>query len=261
MYGKEASQKMADLPLDRVEESAPFTSCGMDCFGPFIVAEGRRQVKRYGLMITCLSMRAIHLEVLDDLSADALINGLRNVIAIRGPIRTLRCDRGTNFVGASRELREAWNSIEKEELKKRLEDRQCEWIFNTPKASHMGGVWERQIGTVRRILNGLMRKYPSRLSTSTLRTFLLEVMAIVNSRPLSVESLEDPTGPLPLTPNHILTMKAVGVLPIPGIFDGADVEARRMEKSSATGRRVLETVEARLFGLFATKKKVASSPT
>ncbi|XP_070212738.1 uncharacterized protein [Littorina saxatilis] len=227
MYGKEASQKMADLPLDRVEESAPFTSCGMDCFGPFIVAEGRRQVKRYGLMITCLSMRAIHLEVLDDLSADALINGLRNVIAIRGPIRTLRCDRGTNFVGASRELREAWNSIEKEELKKRLEDRQCEWIFNTPKASHMGGVWERQIGTVRRILNGLMRKYPSRLSTSTLRTFLLEVMAIVNSRPLSVESLEDPTGPLPLTPNHILTMKAVGVLPIPGIFDGADVEARK----------------------------------
>ncbi|XP_070180041.1 uncharacterized protein [Littorina saxatilis] len=227
MYGKEASQKMADLPLDRVEESAPFTSCGMDCFGPFIVAEGRRQVKRYGLMITCLSMRAIHLEVLDDLSADALINGLRNVIAIRGPIRMLRCDRGTNFVGASRELREAWNSIEKEELKKRLEDRQCEWIFNTPKASHMGGVWERQIGTVRRILNGLMRKYPSRLSTSTLRTFLLEVMAIVNSRPLSVESLEDPTGPLPLTPNHILTMKAVGVLPIPGIFDGADVEARK----------------------------------
>ncbi|XP_070182960.1 uncharacterized protein [Littorina saxatilis] len=91
----------------------------------------------------------------------------------------------------------------------------------------MGGVWERQIGTVRRILNGLMRKYPSRLSTSTLRTFLLEVMAIVNSRPLSVESLEDPTGPLPLTPNHILTMKAVGVLPIPGIFDGADVEARK----------------------------------
>jgi hypothetical protein len=101
--------------------------------------------------------------------------------------------------------------MDQERLKSRLVDMRIEWIFNTPTASHMGGVWERQIRTVRSVLTGLMKKSDGRLNTSTLRTLFYEVMAIVNSRPLSVESLEDPLGPLPLTPNHILTMKSAGI--------------------------------------------------
>ena len=226
-YADPEGQKMADLPADRVTPSAPFTCCGTDCFGPFVVQDGRRQVKRYGLIVTCLAMRAIHLEVLDDMSTSAFLNGIRNVIAIRGPIRLLRSDRGTNFIGASRELKEGWRSIDQEQLKEKLADQKIEWIFNTPVASHMGGVWERQIRTVRSVLTGLMKKSDGRLNTSTLRTLFYEVMAIVNSRPLSVESLEDPLGPLPLTPNHILTMKSAGILPPPGVFERADLVARK----------------------------------
>ena len=91
----------------------------------------------------------------------------------------------------------------------------------------MGGVWERQIRTVRSILAGLVKKSDRRLSTSTLQTFLYEVMAIINSRPLSVESLEDPLGPLPLTPNHILTAKSAGILPPPGVFESPEAEVRK----------------------------------
>lgn len=92
-------QKMADLPEDRMEATPPFTYCGMDCFGPFYVKEGRKELKRYGLLITCMCSRAVHIEMLDDLSTDAFINALRAFIAIRGSVRQMRCDQGTNFVG------------------------------------------------------------------------------------------------------------------------------------------------------------------
>ena len=83
------------------------------------------------------------------------------------------------------------------------------------------------IRSARRILNGLMSSAEGRLTTSSLRTLLYEVMAILNSRPLSVESLEDPSGPLPLTPNHILTTKSSGILPPPGVFQKEDLVLRK----------------------------------
>ena len=75
---------MADLPDKRLEPSPPFTHCAIDCFGPFTVKERRTYVKRYGLMVTCMASRAVHVEVLDDMTADAFINSLRCVTAIRG---------------------------------------------------------------------------------------------------------------------------------------------------------------------------------
>lgn len=63
-------QKMGDLSSDRTEPTPPFTYVGMDCFGPLYVKDGRKELKRYGLIITCLCSRAIHIEVVDDLSTD-----------------------------------------------------------------------------------------------------------------------------------------------------------------------------------------------
>ncbi len=132
---------MADLPKERTEASPPFTYCGIDCFGPFIVKEGRKELKRYGLLFTCLCSRAVHIETLDDLTADAFMNALRVFIAIRGPVRQLRCDQGTNFMGARREFSELLKGMDQE----RLRAISCEFVVNVPSASHMGGVWERQI--------------------------------------------------------------------------------------------------------------------
>lgn len=73
---------MADLPEERCEISAPFTFCGMDCFGPFTVKNGRKEVKIYGLIVTCLSSRAVHIEMLDDLSTDSFMNALRCFISL-----------------------------------------------------------------------------------------------------------------------------------------------------------------------------------
>ncbi len=219
-------QKMADLPLERMEATPPFTYSGMDCFGPFYVKDGRKEMKRYGLLFTCMCSRAIHIEVLDDLSTDAFLNALRCFIAIRGNVSQLRSDQGTNFVGARNEFQELMKGMERE----RVEELGCNFVMNPPSSSHMGGVWERQIRTVRSVLTSILDQSSGRLDSSSLRTFLYEVMAIVNSRPLTTEHLNDPLGPEPLTPNHILTMKSSIIAPPPGEFVREDLYLQKRWK-------------------------------
>lgn len=100
---------MADLPPERVDPTSPFTYCGMDCFGPFHTKQGRKVHKRYSLLFTCL----FSVEMLDDMSTDAFINGLRCFIAVRGAVCQIRCDHGSNFIGAINELSEALKQVDK----------------------------------------------------------------------------------------------------------------------------------------------------
>jgi hypothetical protein len=229
--GKPMKQMMSDLPPERIEPSAPFTHIGMDCFGPFVVKDRRSEVKRWGLLITCLYSRAVHVELLESMTTDALINALRSFVCIRGPVRTIRCDRGTNFVGANNELERELREMEPGSLLETyLRDHKIEFIFNPPHASHMGGVWERQIRTIRSVLDGMPRMVKGRLDTSSLRTAFYEAMSIVNSRPISVENLSDPTAAI-LTPNHLITMKSQCVPPPPpGKFDSTDMYGRKQWK-------------------------------
>ncbi|RLF66451.1 MAG: hypothetical protein DRN30_02085 [Thermoplasmata archaeon] len=226
LRGKPQEQKMADLPKDRLEAAPPFSYCGIDCFGPFLVKDGRRQMKRYGLLVTCMASRAVHIELLDDMTTDCFINALRCVIALRGQIRLIRCDRGTNFVGAARVLQEALQEIKEDEVRRFLSENLCDFVMNTPHSSHMGGSWERHIRTIRSILATIMDQHGSRIDTATLRTFMYETMAIINNRPLSPQNLNDPLGPEPLTPNHLIMMKHKPLLPLPGKFVKEDVYAR-----------------------------------
>lgn len=99
--------------------------------------------------------------------------------------------------------------------------------MNVPSASHFGGVWERQIRTVRGVMSALLEKNGSQLDDEALRTFLCEVEAIINSRPLTVDNLNDPDSLNPLTPNHLLTMKSKVILPPPGMFQSPDLYSRK----------------------------------
>ena len=88
---------------------------------------------------------------------------------------------------------------------------QCDWVefkMNVPNASHMGGVWERLIRTVRNVLSVLLGQHGDQSDDETVRTFLVEAEAIINGRPLTIDGLE------PLTPNMLLTMKTKVVLPL-----------------------------------------------
>ena len=129
-----------------------------------------------------MGCRAIHIEVADSLNTDSFLNALRRFVAIRGPIRQLRCDQGANFIGAKNELKAALNEMNQDQVRNFLLKENCDFFsfqLNVPSASHMGGVWERQIRTVRNILNVVIDQADSRLNDDSLRTLMYEVTASI----------------------------------------------------------------------------------
>ena len=215
-----------DLPKSRLEEASPFTYCAVDCFGPWYVKQGKNEVKRYGVLFTCMASRAVHIEIAHSMNADSFIQALRRFISRRGTIRELRSDRGTNFIGAESELERAFDEMD-DKVKTELLKEGIDWIKNPATASNFGGVWERQIRSVRNVMNALIKQHGRQLDDESLRTFVCEAEAIVNSRPLTVETLSDPLSSLPLTPNALLTGKSKLILSPPGKFQNEDVYCRR----------------------------------
>ncbi|KAL6470498.1 hypothetical protein MHYP_G00216170 [Metynnis hypsauchen] len=120
LHGKVGNQLMADLPQERViPDDPPFTRVGVDYFGPLEVKRGRTILKKYGVIFTCLAIRAVHIELASSLDTDSCINAIRCFIARRGQVKAIRSDNGTNFVAANHELKAAiadWNSSEFQHL-------------------------------------------------------------------------------------------------------------------------------------------------
>ena len=217
-------QKTADLPEDRVTPSKPpFTYTGVDCFGPFEVRRGRSKVKRYGVIFTCLALRAVHIEVANSLDTESFINALRRFISRRGQPEEMRSDNGGNFVRGEKELRDAVNSWNQSQIHDYLLQRNIKWTFNPPAGSHHGGVWERCIRTVRKVLRALTKEQV--LDDEGITTLMCEVEAIVNGRPITKVS-DDPRDLEPLTPNHLLLLRAGPSVP-PGTFSKQDCYSKR----------------------------------
>jgi len=125
---------------------------GFDVFGPWTeqtrkMRGGAANAKRWGLVFTCLSIRAIHIEVLEAVDASAFICVLGRFFALHGHAKLFRFDRGTNFIGANTELQEGASELDEKVGKFTMEHR-CKWEFNSPHAPHFGGIWVRQIGTI-----------------------------------------------------------------------------------------------------------------
>ena len=225
LFNRPVNQKMADLPEARTQVTKPFAHVGIDCFGPFYVQQGRAQVKRWGCVYTCLNMRAVHIEKLDSLDTDSFINAFRRFMARRDTPNKVWSDNGTNFVGGCPELIKCMQELDEDKIARFGLERDVEWNFNPPHASHMGGVWERQIRSIRRILIVLLSKHADKLSSEVLETFFCEVEAIINSRPLTKMS-EDVTDAGTLSPCQLLMLnEAMG--DFPGEFHSGDKYRKR----------------------------------
>jgi transposase InsO family protein len=148
---------MAQLPYERVATNSVWSYTGCDYFGPMIIKCGRKREKRWGCLFTCLSVRAVHLEIASSLNADSVILALRRFIAFRGKPKKLFSDNGTNFVGTSRELKEALVGIDSDKIHDTLAERGIEWCFIPPRAPHMGGAWERLVRSVKTSLKAVLR--------------------------------------------------------------------------------------------------------
>ncbi|XP_039653083.1 uncharacterized protein LOC120557116 [Perca fluviatilis] len=186
-----------------------FFSTGVDCFGPMLIKIGRRTEKRCGILYKCLTTRAVHLDLLANMDSNSFLMSLRRFIARRGKPFKLLSDQGTNFKGGSRELHEAFNTLEPA-LRDLLAAEQIRFRFNPPGAPHFGGSWEREVRSVKTALRTTLGAQT--VPEEVLMTVLIEVESILNSRPLGYVST-DIADPDPVTPNFLLMGRPDSSLP------------------------------------------------
>jgi transposase InsO family protein len=231
-YSAPCEQIMAALPAPRVTAfERPFASTGVDYFGPFLVKQGRSQVKRYGCVFTCLAMRAIHVEVAHSLDAESFLCAFSRFTARRGLPKAIYSDNGSNFVAGSRILKDEFEKMKRDEAQTKIQNslraKEVTWHFNPPLASHCGGVWERMIRSIRRVLTAVMNEQV--VDDEAFQTFLIEVERILNDRPLlrNTNQIDDLD---PLTPSKLLLLHSNSCLP-PGVFVDRDRYNRRWRQA------------------------------
>ncbi|KAL0810381.1 hypothetical protein ABMA28_010526 [Loxostege sticticalis] len=218
-----------DLPAARIDPyHRPFSNCGVDYFGPMMVAIGRRREKRWGALFTCLTTRAVHLELVGSLSTDSAIMAIRRMAARRGWPALMISDNATNFRGADVELRNAYK-----EWSPALEElgqlHRMTWRFIPPGAPNQGGAWERLVRSVKTALTAVFtEKTPKE---EVLQTVLVEAEYSINARPLTHVSV-DPNDPEAITPNHFLLGTSTG-LPHTGPCQPADRKVWRASQALA----------------------------
>nr|XP_039272262.1 uncharacterized protein LOC120346563 [Styela clava] len=216
---KVGKQVMAPLPASRVTPGHPaYTWTGIDYMGPVIIKQGRSTIKRYVCVFTCMSSRAVHLEVSHSLETNSFLNALERFSSRHIMPKEIYCDNASTFVGAERELKAAIKSWNNDKLHNYMLNRGVKFIHSPPLASHQGGCWERIIRTVRKVLYALVGERV--LDDEGLQTFLCIVERIINNRPITSSS-DDAADSPPLTPKMLLTGQLDSSLS-PGEFNRAD---------------------------------------
>ena len=213
-------KKIADLPKERTEEAPSFTYYGLDIFGPFLIKERKTELKRYGIIFTCLAGRAVHLRVFNNMEKDSFIQVLRRLIGRRGNIQTIRSNSGSNFVGAEKEMLKAFQEMYHNKIKSFLQNHGSDWIVwhrNPSATSHMGGIWERQTRSARQILTVLIKTHARSLDDEALRTMMVEVE----------DTISDADSQIPISSSNILTMKSNLVMPPPQNLEKPDLYCRK----------------------------------
>lgn len=212
MDAKTELQLMADLPPCRLQILSPvFFHTAVDLFGPIRCRYGRNKTtKVYGVLFTCLSARAVYIDVAEDYSTPAFLQVLRRFFSIRGYPHTLWSDRGTQLVGADNELRLAIKGWDKESLRSFCHERHIQWNFFTPTAAHQNGCTEALIKTCKKALKRAIGE--QRLSPLELQTVLFEVSNLMNSRPIG-RLTNDPDDGYYMSPNDLLLGRASTYIP------------------------------------------------
>ncbi|XP_018307115.1 uncharacterized protein [Mycetomoellerius zeteki] len=218
------TQLMGSLPAIRVHRSSrAFVECGVDYAGPVAVrmagGRGTRSQPGYIALFLCMATKAVHLEIVTSYSTPAFIAAFDRFCSRRGLPRTVHSDRGTNFQGADKAVRAAYQAaITDKELRARVAEDRVEWKFIPPAAPHFGGLWEAGVKVMKHHLKRVLGK--STPTYEELATLLCRIEACMNSRPLAplnddIESLDA------LTPAHFLIGGPLTAPPMPTLLDTA----------------------------------------
>ena len=204
---------MAPYPPSRIEESALFTYTGPDYLGRLYVKVNDESVtqKVWICLSTCLAVRAVHLEFVNDMSAEQFLLCLRRFIARRGKPKQIILDNAPQFKLTKSTVDEAWQfATTNPDTQSYLANERIEWSFIIELAPWMGGFYERLVGLVKQALRKSIGKIC--LNIVQLQTILTEVEAFVNSRPLVYMGTDLNSG-FALTPADFLCLNPKSSVP------------------------------------------------
>ncbi|XP_018403065.1 PREDICTED: uncharacterized protein LOC108779991 [Cyphomyrmex costatus] len=215
---------MGALPKERICGSLrAFVNTGTDYAGPFLIRERRRRgrpitIKAWIVIFLCCATKAVHLELVSELTTEAFLAALRRFVARRGICKQILSDNGTNYVGAERHLREVYEFLQKEQdtITRYLTQQRIQWQFMPPRAPNFGGLWEAAVKVVKKHFYAVTQK--QLLTFEEFYSILTEIEAIMNSRPLCPMS-EDPQDLTVITPAHFLVGDSL-ILPVEENFAG-----------------------------------------
>ncbi|XP_058810074.1 uncharacterized protein LOC131675195, partial [Phymastichus coffea] len=205
-------QQMAPLPSTRGTPSRPFSTCGLDYAGPFPIrmckGRGQRATKGYLVIFVCFATRAVHLEVVSDLTTQTFLSAWRRFVGRRGLCRSVWSDNGTTLQGADQELRRLFHSAAtfSKEIAETLANDGVTWNFIPPRAPYFGGFWEAGVRSFKHHLKRVVGD--AKLTFEEFSTLAVQIEACLNSRPLSPLS-SDVEDLAPLTPGHFLIGSAL----------------------------------------------------
>ena len=215
------TQLMGDLPVPRVTANRAFLHCGLDYAGPVSIkmSKGRKPKigKAWFAIFVCLSTKAIHIELVSDLTVDAFLASFRRFIARRGKPSDMYSDNATTFHGASRMLANmqevAISQSVMTEVRSSLANDGVNWHFIPPSAPHFGGLWETGVRSIklhlRRVVGDCL------LTFEEYYTVLTHIESLLNSRPVCANSDTDTD---PLTPSHFLIGEPYTCIPEPNLL-------------------------------------------
>lgn len=221
---------MGNLPNVRTNPISIFSNVGVDYAGPFLVKDRltrcAKQIKVYICLFICLSTKAVHLEMVTELTTVAFLASLNRFIGRRGKPTSIWSDNATNFVGANRELKELSEFLfrNQDEIASTLSNDMIKWQFIPARSPSFGGIWEAGIKSAKFHFKRIVGN--ANLNLVEFNTVIIQIESILNSRPISPIS-HDPNDLNALTPGHFLTGKALTALPYP---DVSEVPENRMDK-------------------------------
>ena len=228
---KACQQIMSSLPSNRVNCTRPFLNCGVDYAGPISLRltklRGYRIVKGYIAAFVCFSTKAIHIELVSDLSTAAFLAAYRRFVSRRGICANIYSDNGTNFTGADRELKKLLKTSllsSTSDIGRELAVNNTKWNFIPPGAPHFGGLWEAGVKSIKTHLRRVVGN--TLLTFEEMSTLLCQIESCLNSRPLCPLS-NDPTDTTVLTPGHFLIGEALNSIPEPNLLE---IQEHRLDK-------------------------------
>ena len=210
---------MGQLPTNRVVPTSPFHHTGADFAGPIKVKRGHTRkpvhIDTYICVFVCMATKAVHLEMVFNLTTEDFLAALRRFVARRGFPETLTTDNGSNFIGAQRELQKMYQLLNSSETQSSL-DRFCtshsiKWMHSPARSPHFGGLWEAAVKSTKMILYKTVN--PHHLAVDEFLTLLVDIESVLNSRPLVPLDSSPEDGTEVLTPGHFLVGKALKSIP------------------------------------------------